>query len=224
MTCDVRAARRFFSWRHFLFHFLPLQILVTTAAILSFVAASDVKQRAHTAILLSLVAGIIGFVVTFITTLDRHCNWKSKADADKNTALVYSKIRQDIYQASLSFWSKGDKARTEQDAQQLIRSFKEKMENIEELSGNHLVPREIRMLYDHVFAQISLKYHLVDVREGVGESVLAKVNHKITSHWYWPFFLPSDTEKLADEIVNDLKDELAERQEALEKERDEDNA
>jgi len=34
--------------------------------------------------------------------------------------------------------------------------------------------------------------------------MLAKANHKITSHWSWPFFLPADTEGLANDIFEDL--------------------
>ena len=167
-----------------------------------------------------MIAGIIGFIVTFITTMERHSNWKSKADVDKSTALVYTKLESDIdtQQLRLSAREKG------LNGQELVTSFKEKLENIEELSGNHLIPREIRMVYEHVFGQIRLKYRLVDIDEGVGPAVLAMINHKITSHWYWPFFLPSDTEKLAGEILDGLKDELAKREEAREKERGEKNA
>ena len=76
----------YYSWRHFLFHFLPHLILVTAAAILAFVAASEVTSHARTAIILSLVAGIIGFVATFITTLDRYCKWQTLAEVHKSTS------------------------------------------------------------------------------------------------------------------------------------------
>ena len=33
---------------------------------------------------------------TFITTMDRYCKWQTMAEVDRSTALVYSKIKQDI--------------------------------------------------------------------------------------------------------------------------------
>ena len=54
-----------------------------SAAIVSFIAASDVKKRPSHAVVLSLIAGIVGIVITFWTTLERYANYKTNADVDK---------------------------------------------------------------------------------------------------------------------------------------------
>ena len=66
------------------------------------------------------------------------------------------------------------------------------------------------MTYEHLEALIALK---VDKGEcsnswNITKTAWAKANHQITSHWYWPFFLPSDAEQMAKTIVDQLEKQM----------------
>ena len=45
--------------------------------------------------------------------------------------------------------------------------------------------------------------------DGIVHLALTKLDRKITSHWSWPFFLPTDTEELARGVYREVEEEIA---------------
>ena len=84
-------AEQFCAYRHFWLLFFPLQVVVATSATLALLASSTNTTANNSNIQghLSLSAGILGFVVSFLSALDRYTDYRSKAEMHRQAVVVY---------------------------------------------------------------------------------------------------------------------------------------
>ena len=77
--------------------FLPIQLIVTCAALLSLLAAAqDARKNVSIAYWLSLAAGALGFVAALLNTVDRYLDWRTQGELHKKAASVYGKINSEM--------------------------------------------------------------------------------------------------------------------------------
>ena len=95
----------------------------------------------------------------------------------------------------------------------MIRSFEQKLENIEDITREHIIPREIRMVYEHLDGLLRMAKEVAG-RElkalpfHIERIAWAKANEKITSRLWWPLCLPSNPKLMAEQIFKDIETEM----------------
>ena len=147
-------AAKYMTHQHYWKIFIPVQIIVTLAALLAFFAAAlDAEKQINIAFWLSLAAGALGFVAAFLNTVDRYLDWRTRGEMHKKAASVYGKAKSEMSMPA------GD----DTDHVDLADS-KKKLANLNESIGELQIPYPILNAFDQVEGYIRQQIHNMNNR------------------------------------------------------------
>ena len=137
--------------RHYWMIFIPVQIIVTLAALLAFFAAAlDSQKKNNVAFWLSLAAGALGFVAALLNAIDRYLDWRTKGELHKKAASVYDRAR-----SSLVFNSVATRTHDGKSADRLhLSEYEKKLANLNDSIGELRIPYQITQAFECVDAMI----------------------------------------------------------------------
>mmetsp|Transcript_3004 Transcript_3004/g.9300 ORF Transcript_3004/g.9300 Transcript_3004/m.9300 type:complete len:248 (-) Transcript_3004:403-1146(-) len=135
-------AEHFCSHRHFWLLFLPLQLVVATSATLALLASATntTANNSHIQRHLALSAGILGFVVSFLSALDRYTDYRSKAEMHRQAVVVYTKIKSILETNRVQVMKDATTTLPLEDLQAKIKDLED--------SNSVMVPQQIRNAFE----------------------------------------------------------------------------
>ena len=194
--------------------FLPIQLIVTCAALLALLAAAqDARKNVAIAYWLSLAAGALGFVAALLNTVDRYLDWRTQGELHKKAASVYGKINSEMSYSA----NRNDG----------FNEYTAKWKNLQEATGEILVPYEIVHAFDYVEQMIHEQIKVLNLYyyEHISQTpyplwnsakendfliaAYAVVANEFTHHRSWPWRLP-DPKVLAITAHKKIQEQLFE--------------
>mmetsp|Transcript_3006 Transcript_3006/g.9306 ORF Transcript_3006/g.9306 Transcript_3006/m.9306 type:complete len:333 (-) Transcript_3006:88-1086(-) len=203
-------AEHFCSHRHFWLLFLPLQLVVATSATLALLASATntTANNSHIQRHLALSAGILGFVVSFLSALDRYTDYRSKAEMHRQAVVVYTKIKSILEINSVERMKDASTKLPLEDLQAKIKDLED--------SNSVMVPPEIQRAFEgleaHVLHNFAMAVRMTDahrastrtrarvvLRTSADQNRFLRVLHEklvtiISQTRGWPLLLPNSGE------------------------------
>mmetsp|Transcript_3508 Transcript_3508/g.10842 ORF Transcript_3508/g.10842 Transcript_3508/m.10842 type:complete len:334 (-) Transcript_3508:136-1137(-) len=201
-------AEHFCSHRHFWLLFLPLQLVVATSATLALLASATntTANNSHIQRHLALSAGILGFVVSFLSALDRYTDYRSKAEMHRQAVVVYTKIKSILETNRVQVMKDATTTLPLEDLQAKIKDLED--------SNSVMVPQQIRNAFEgleaHVLHNFKMAARIQDqgrrastrirarvvLRSSADKNFFLRVLHEkvatvITESRGWPLLLPN---------------------------------
>lgn len=140
-------AAKYMTHQHYWKIFIPVQIIVTLAALLAFFAAAlDALKQINIAFWFSLAAGALGFFATFLNTVERYVDWRTRGEMHRKAASVYGKAKSEM---SLPVGGA-----TYDELNLDLADAKKKLANLNESIGELQIPYPILHAFDQVEAYI----------------------------------------------------------------------
>ena len=187
--------------------FLPIQLIVTCAALLSLLAAAqDARKNVSIAYWLSLAAGALGFVAALLNTVDRYLDWRTQGELHKKAASVYGKINSEMSYSA----NRNDG----------FNEYTAKWKNLQEATGELLIPYQIVQVFDYVEQMIHEQVQVMNLyrpelywnsskENDFLIAAYAVVANEFTHHRSWPWRLP-DPKVLAITAHKKIQEQLFE--------------
>ena len=187
--------------------FLPIQLIVTCAALLSLLAAAqDARKNVTIAYWLSLAAGALGFVAALLNTVDRYLDWRTQGELHKKAASVYGKINSEMSYSA----NRNDG----------FNEYTAKWKNLQEATGELLIPYQIVQVFDYVEQMIHEQVQVMNLyrpelywnsskENDFLIAAYAVVANEFTHHRSWPWRLP-DPKVLAITAHKKIQEQLFE--------------